>query len=87
METPPTTEPRHARAPASDPTLTSLMLVLPADNEAERIGPALDELFAFLDREASADCSVLRRCRPRRPGRSAARWANDQPSCNDMVDS
>jgi dolichyl-phosphate beta-glucosyltransferase len=31
----------------SDPTLT---LVLPAFNEAERIGPALDELFGYLHR-------------------------------------
>ncbi|HSO29781.1 MAG TPA: glycosyltransferase, partial [Candidatus Sulfomarinibacteraceae bacterium] len=30
------------------PTFERLTLVLPAYNEAERIGPALDELFAFL---------------------------------------
>ena len=29
---------------------TSLTLVLPAYNEADRIGPALDELFGYLDR-------------------------------------
>ncbi|MES2211153.1 MAG: dolichyl-phosphate beta-glucosyltransferase [Chloroflexota bacterium] len=32
----------------------SLTLVLPAYNEAERIGPALDELFTYLDSPASA---------------------------------
>jgi dolichyl-phosphate beta-glucosyltransferase len=31
-------------------TTTSLTLVLPAYNEADRIGPALDELFGYLDR-------------------------------------
>ncbi len=33
---------------AQAPAFGSLTLVLPAYNEAERIGPALDELFAFL---------------------------------------
>ena len=34
-------------------TAPSLTLVLPAFNEAERLGPALDELFGFLDRHES----------------------------------
>jgi len=40
----------------------SLTIVLPAFNEAERIGPALDELFGYLQRQGPA----------RRHGRSAA---------------
>jgi dolichyl-phosphate beta-glucosyltransferase len=40
----------------------SLTIVLPAFNEAERIGPALDELFGYLHRKGAA----------RRFGRSAA---------------
>jgi glycosyltransferase involved in cell wall biosynthesis len=42
---------REPTASTSDgrPTPASLTLVLPAFNEAERIGPALDELFAYLD--------------------------------------
>jgi dolichyl-phosphate beta-glucosyltransferase len=38
-------------------TPRSLTIVLPAFNEAERLGPALDELFAYLDRprDASSD--------------------------------
>lgn len=48
METPATTPsaPGHAFA--------SLTLVLPAYNEADRIGSALDELFAYLDSPVSA---------------------------------
>lgn len=42
METPPSAE----SATASE--FSSLTLVLPAYNEAERIGPALDELFEYL---------------------------------------
>jgi dolichyl-phosphate beta-glucosyltransferase len=34
---------------SGEPTPESLTLVLPAYDEAERIGPALDELFAYLD--------------------------------------
>ena len=34
-------------------TSPSLTLVLPAYNEAERIGPALDELFGYLDRRGT----------------------------------
>jgi dolichyl-phosphate beta-glucosyltransferase len=34
------------------PTPSSLTIVLPAYNEAERIGPALDELFGYLDAPA-----------------------------------
>jgi glycosyltransferase involved in cell wall biosynthesis len=34
-------------------TAPSLTLVLPAFNEADRLGPALDELFAFLDPHGS----------------------------------
>ncbi|HEX7951132.1 MAG TPA: dolichyl-phosphate beta-glucosyltransferase [Candidatus Limnocylindrales bacterium] len=36
-------------SPSGEPTPRSLTLVLPAYDEAERIGPALDELFAYLD--------------------------------------
>src|SRR5262245_48264048 len=32
---------------------STLTLVLPAFNEAERIGPALDELFGYLDRRGT----------------------------------
>ncbi|HLO34587.1 MAG TPA: glycosyltransferase, partial [Candidatus Deferrimicrobium sp.] len=35
-------------------TYRSLTLVLPAFNEAERIGPALDELFGYLRRRGEA---------------------------------
>jgi dolichyl-phosphate beta-glucosyltransferase len=35
--------------PRPKPGLRSLTLVLPAYNEANRLGPALDELFAYLD--------------------------------------
>ncbi|MBI3751269.1 MAG: glycosyltransferase family 2 protein [Chloroflexi bacterium] len=35
--------------PSGEPTPASLTIVLPAFDEAERIGPALDELFAYLD--------------------------------------
>jgi dolichyl-phosphate beta-glucosyltransferase len=35
-------------------TATSLTIVLPAYNEAERIGPALDELFGYLRRRGEA---------------------------------
>src|SRR5258707_7019664 len=35
-------------------TSRSLTLVLPAYNEAERIGPALDELFGYLRRRGEA---------------------------------
>lgn len=35
-------------APMPNPSPTGLTLVLPAYNEAARIGPALDELFAYL---------------------------------------
>jgi dolichyl-phosphate beta-glucosyltransferase len=38
--------------PSGSAAPVSLTLVLPAYNEAERIGPALDELFAFLRRPA-----------------------------------
>jgi dolichyl-phosphate beta-glucosyltransferase len=34
---------------SGEPTPESLTIVLPAYDEAERIGPALDELFAYLD--------------------------------------
>ena len=50
-----------------DAQTPSLTIVLPAYNEAERIGPALDELFGYLDRDGP----------PREGGRSAAelgRW-------------
>jgi dolichyl-phosphate beta-glucosyltransferase len=40
-------------AAPSPPTPRSLTIVLPAFNEAERIGPALDELFEFLDAAAN----------------------------------
>jgi dolichyl-phosphate beta-glucosyltransferase len=36
-------------SPSGEPTPGSLSIVLPAYDEAERIGPALDELFAYLD--------------------------------------
>jgi dolichyl-phosphate beta-glucosyltransferase len=35
--------------PSGEPAPGSLSIVLPAYDEAERIGPALDELFAYLD--------------------------------------
>ena len=35
--------------PSGEPTPGSLTIVLPAYDEAARIGPALDELFAYLD--------------------------------------
>ncbi len=41
----PTTAPNGSGAPAGSRTMT---VVLPAYNEAKRIGPALDELFAYL---------------------------------------
>jgi dolichyl-phosphate beta-glucosyltransferase len=47
----PTTSTRHG--PAAGSTFASLTLVLPAYNEAERIGPALDELFAWLGAHAA----------------------------------
>ena len=43
-----------APAPARAPAFERLTLVLPAYNEAARIGPALDELFAWLDGPAGA---------------------------------
>ena len=49
METPPTSEPAPHPESVPGPTFASLTLVLPAYNEADRIGPALDELFAYLD--------------------------------------
>lgn len=49
METPPTSEPAPYPESVPGPIFASLTLVLPAFNEAERIGPALDELFAYLD--------------------------------------
>jgi dolichyl-phosphate beta-glucosyltransferase len=36
------------------PSAPSLTIVLPAYNEAARIGPALDELFGYLDRKGAA---------------------------------
>jgi len=58
--TPTATSP-GAAAPAAPPPAApprerpheSLTIVLPAYNEAERIGPALDELFQFLDDAAN----------------------------------
>lgn len=60
-------EPRSGPAPvaqgdAPQAARPSLTIVLPAFNEAERIGPALDELFGYLQRKGPA----------RRYGRSAA---------------
>src|SRR5438105_9681117 len=53
MEQPSSTgAPSPASAP-SPPQPQSLTIVLPAFNEAERIGPALDELFEFLDAAAN----------------------------------
>ncbi|HLX34655.1 MAG TPA: dolichyl-phosphate beta-glucosyltransferase [Candidatus Limnocylindrales bacterium] len=52
----PVTAPAQPPAPDPPPTPTlpaSLTVVLPAFNEAERIGPALDELFQFLDDAAN----------------------------------
>jgi dolichyl-phosphate beta-glucosyltransferase len=40
--------------PSGEPTPRSLTIVVPAFNEAERIGPALDELFEYLDGEPYA---------------------------------
>ena len=54
METPSTSEPAPYPESVPGPTFASLTLVLPAFNEAERIGPALDELFAYLDARASS---------------------------------
>ena len=53
METPPTSEPAPYPESVRGPIFASLTLVLPAFNEAERIGPALDELFAYLDSSPS----------------------------------
>ena len=39
--------------PGAAPTVGSLTLVLPAFNEAERLGPALDELFGYLHRRGA----------------------------------
>ena len=66
METPPTSEPAPYPESVRGPIFASLTLVLPAFNEAERIGPALDELFAYLDpppadaEEPSADAASAR---------------------------
>ncbi len=49
MPTSAQTGPRPAPGPRPKPGLRSLTLVLPAYNEAKRLGPALDELFAYLD--------------------------------------
>jgi dolichyl-phosphate beta-glucosyltransferase len=43
----------EAHEPSRSKPLPSVTLVLPAYNEAARIGPALDELFAYLDRPPS----------------------------------
>src|SRR6187549_1174368 len=48
------------RIPAS--TASSITIVVPAYNEAHRIGPALDELFGWLERRGS----------PRSSGRSSS---------------
>jgi dolichyl-phosphate beta-glucosyltransferase len=40
------------------PPASSLAIVLPAYNEAERIGPSLDELFAYLRSSALADLAA-----------------------------
>ena len=53
METPSTPEPAPYPVSVPAPAFASLTLVLPAYNEAERIGPALDELFAYLDARPS----------------------------------
>jgi len=50
-----------ARTMAGMPGVPSVTIVLPAYNEAERLGPALDELFGYLRREGP----------PRSGGRSA----------------
>ena len=54
METPPTSEPAPYPESVRGPIFASLTLVLPAFNEAERIGPALDELFLYLDGPAAS---------------------------------
>ncbi len=41
------------------PDATSLAIVLPAFNEAERIGPALDELFAYLSHQPGPRVDVV----------------------------
>ena len=53
--------PSSPPVPARDPQRPSVTLVLPAYNEAGRIGPALDELFGYLRRGGP----------PRQGGRSA----------------
>jgi len=50
---PPPAAPEPASKPARERPHASLTIVLPAFNEAERIGPALDELFQFLDDAAN----------------------------------
>lgn len=55
------TEPTRAAAKPASPGRLSVTIVLPAYNEAARIGPALDELFGFLQRPGP----------PRRFGRAA----------------
>ncbi|HEX8024707.1 MAG TPA: dolichyl-phosphate beta-glucosyltransferase [Candidatus Limnocylindrales bacterium] len=49
----PTPVPAEAPKPPRNRPHASLSIVLPAYNEAERIGPALDELFQFLDDAAN----------------------------------
>jgi glycosyltransferase involved in cell wall biosynthesis len=44
----PVAEAAAASPPAATPAFERLTLVLPAFNEAQRIGPALDELFGYL---------------------------------------
>lgn len=51
--------PASASAAGSVASAPSLTIVLPAYNEARRIGPALDELFAYLDGAAMGEVEVL----------------------------
>ena len=69
-----TRTPRPARRLPAMSAAASLTIVLPAYNEAERIGPALDELFGYLRRRGErARGGLAGRGRParrdRRPGR------------------
>ena len=59
-------------------TTRTMSIVLPAFNEAERIGPALDELFGYLNRRAAHPRAMAHRARQtsrryRRPGRRRRR--------------
>lgn len=67
----PASNPQTGSPPAFDPRKPSVTLVLPAYNEAGRIGSALDELFEYLGR--------------REPARDGGRPASDMGSVEVLV--